>query len=307
MGSEVGKWIAIGVLIPTLIIIGIVAKDFSNQVRYDMNQQYFFMHDPDFFTSSDCLAFHWDTRIWNEHDESYANTTSGYALLQYNETTGEDWGASILQQGLLPHSKGGYKKLLVGSSLSNAEEEAGCVFHKDFPVENFNLKVKVMVTNLSYVCNVTGDIPKANIGFEFVCSYTYRNDDGELCDAPFDNPDVNVTGNIKIGIYFMQAEWNFTGSTFNHISPPYEYYFKTNAYDDDYHLVLTRGEVLDDIDVWHTFSIDIQEVLWRSFHILNYHGARIETIIVKGVQLYVEGTGTSVGAKFDYVKTELGE
>lgn len=102
----------------------------------------------------------------------------------------------------------------------------------------------------------------------------------------------------------MQAEWN--GSAFNHINPPATWY-NTSPYDGDYHLTLTRGTILNETDTWFNVSVDLGEIISTSFGLLNNHGANIETIIVKGVQIYAEAIGCSVGAKFDYMQSIKGE
>ncbi|MFQ6127268.1 MAG: hypothetical protein ACE5R6_22085 [Candidatus Heimdallarchaeota archaeon] len=285
-------------------------------------QQYFFFQDPGFDIDTSSQNRKWNYTIWNPNPQSYINITNGIAFFKYNESTGNTWGASILYQGKYFHSLGQFQQILGGVSEERAEPTAGVTFHKDHKVENYFLSVKAMLVNRTYVAPTIDDlggISKGNIGIELMASFTQRTSAGQLIFPNYDSPNQFERSAIRIAIVISSFWWNATAEKFQDYEgfglDGGDWYWDTSPYNNDYSLHLVRGK-MPQAGVWYKFKIDLGEIISTVFSVLNSETniagltslpARIETITIHGVQVYVEGVGVSIEAKMNYVYPDLSE
>lgn len=309
---KISKWVIslFAVLLVVVLLILLLPQPFPIQ-------QLFFFQDPNFELDTSLPTRKWNHSIWHNNSDSYVNITNGIAYFKYNESTGSQWGASILYQGHFVHSSmPTYSQILGGKTEATAIPTDGVTFHKDYsiPANQYFLNVKIMLVDRKKIVNVPEDCPKGNIGIELMCSYTQKLPNGQVISPYYFNNDLSYRNNIRIAIVISSFKWNTTLNKFTDYevagySGGSDWYWDNSSYDNDYHLHLVRG-VMNQTGVWKEFKIDLSEIISTTFSVLNSPTpiaaltsvpAYIETITIRGVQVYVEGIGVSVEARMDYV------
>jgi len=211
------------------------------------------------------------------------------AELLYNETTGEYWGASILFQGKYPHSGPKWLPLLVGRTEDEAKDSEGACFRGDKPIPRgkYWLKAKFMLVEREFNVQPDFDDAKGNVGLEFLC---------QINDLDYDFMA------LRIAVVFSGFIWNGTG--FEEVGKDTYWVQRKGLYDNDIHIAFFVHEI-SGLNEWQVIAVDLGEIINRAFSLVEEEG--VEKITIRGFQLYVEGLGVSVKAKFDYVKTRVNE
>jgi len=273
--------------------------DQVNRLRMCAPPMYFFFQDPD-LTNASCL------NVWrpgfrhpnpqNISEGNFAYILSEVAHLCYNETSGSGWATASLSQGELPHNWGRHPLLLGGCSQEVSSPTPGVTFHRDrLPRENeYILRSKVLVVRREFLADVVNGTPKNNVGITLYCSYRHN------CTlwSDYFNPDYNVSSAIYIDIFFSSSNWTST------VFEPIEY--RHHAFGDpwtkDHVIVLTVPNQVELVGEWREISVDMR---WVFDFVFSYLPSNIESITVRGAQIYSEGIGCLIDCKIDYVKMEI--
>lgn len=273
------------ILFILVLCVGFLALPIIKEtIYYGRFQRYFFIGDDDFVG----LLGHsrWRDTIWNPQSGSYVTVSNGIAEFYYNETTGDNWGASILFQGAYPHYGIKWLPLLIGRNEAEAKDEEFVIFKADRPIDKGNLwletKFKVMDRNFRH--DVTGDDPKGNVGLEFLASVNDMSYDEHWC--------------VRVAVVFSGFIWN--GSAFEEVSKDIYYIQRGALYDEDVHVTFWVHEI-SALDTWQIVKFDYGKLINKVFELLEDDG--VEKLTVYGFQLYAEGIGVDVKAQFDYVRT----
>jgi hypothetical protein len=154
------------------------------------------------------------------------------------------------------------------------------------PEETFWLKAKFRVISRGFNVYPVDDDPKGNVGMEVLCQFN---------DVDYDNDFA-----LRIGVMFSGFVWN--GSAFNEVEKGTEWIMRGTQYDPDLHF-LTWVHEMTKIGEWQSVVIDYGSIFNRVFDA--FAGDGLQSITVKGLQVFAEGIGIDVKTQFDYVKTEI--
>lgn len=244
-------------------------------------RQYFFITDPE-FTS----VLIWKESIWNPQGGSYVNASDGILELFYNETEGKDWGNSQVFLGKYPRHQAEWVPLRVGENEDKAVIDGYATFDGKIPEETFWLKAKFKVTSRGFNVYPVDDDPKGNVGMEVLCQFNTIDYDSDFA--------------LRIGVMFSGFVWN--GSAFNEVEKGTEWIMRGTQYDPDLHF-LTWVHEMNKIGEWQSVVIDYGSIFNRVFDA--FAGDGLQSITVKGLQVFAEGIGVDVKTQFDHVKTEV--
>jgi len=304
--KEIGK-AKVGLMVCVILVVILAVSNvwfytnLQNQIntlQYQIDtyhpQQYFFFNDGDLLISEDCETHYWEIGLNPNNEQTYGYISNGLAYLGLNESGGSEWGWASFSQGDCPRRV--YPDMLRGYCYDTAQPipySEGVEFtRKHIPQEGkYFLTAKVYLDEREYVHDVEDDDPKCNIGIVFYCSYKVNGVELPYF-GEYDGNDNNFTA---IDIYLLSSFWN--GSTFE----PINYAHMRNR-TNGYTIGLTVSNRLQDEDIWKEYKIDMNWVLTQTFQSLPDN---IDSLKIRATQFYVEGSGTLISARFDYLKMEL--
>jgi len=259
---------------------------------YEQLRSFFFFQDPEFLYGLGSDEIKWEGSSWNFSSRftGDSNIQEGLATLFYNESTGDEWGGTVLVQGKLPHKWGKHLQPLEGTTKANAKPVEYVMFENKSPIPEgkFLLKVKVMVTERSYTVFGSYGEAVSNVGVDLMFGFD---------NANYNDPDVLKQVAIHADVILSRVAWDNSTKTESHTSD--QSVISPSPYDNDTHLTLIRGQITQ-LDTWHTFEIDLAEIINTIFSL-----TKKETIRFYGAQVYTDGIGSYTTAIFNYVETTV--
>jgi len=295
-----------GILILTSFLV--IFSLFYSLGRSRFEQNYFFMgeNDEEDFNISFPRS-RWNPFIWHgsENDSLKANSRvmieNGVLDLFNNETTGRDWGSSIVIQGRFPHDDRRLRarQLLVGPEKSRAEDKEYCEFQRvrSIPQRSFWLEVRLRferrVVEREEVDVLRAESPSGDVGIDLIFA---------INDLDYDGTPYGQRCCVHFDIIF--AGFRFNGSWIE-ISEGTVRIFEDGGYGDgdihvSYYVYRWRMD-----GRWQTVQVDIGRLINELFANLSKYD--VEKLRLYGWQLYVDGIGLSVNVQFDYMRTVLSQ
>ena len=275
------------------IAVAIIAILLLAYVFYPRGLQlYFFFQDSDFSLVHDSKLDKWESFGWNKSDPfdykvSFGNDS---ATLFYNESSGREWGGTVLLQGRQPHSGESVPGILGGTSFQDSKEVDYVEFNRSNPIKNgmFFLEARVMVTARNYTVFDANGEAVSNVGADLMFGFD---------DANYDDPNNMTKAAIHAGIIFSRASWDNETKTIYHA--PNWSNLTTDLYGKDFQITFIRWQI-PELNTFYTPRIDLAEIIAKIFELTH-----TETIRFYGVQVYVDGIGSYTQATFNYVRTSL--
>lgn len=282
------KLMALPILFLGLILFAIILKDIP------IDQQYFFFNDGELLLSEDTMIHYWEIGVNPTNEQTYGNISNGVGYVSMNESTGSDWGWSSFSQGDCPWKI--YPDMLYGKTFGEAVNipyDWGVEFRRnDIPEQGeYFLTSKVYLDEREYVHDVESGDPKCNMGVVLYCSYELNGQS----QTYFGEAQSEYNEYLAIDVYFSSSFWN--GSTFEPID-----YDDVTTRNNGYTIFQTAPNQLQTEDTWKSYNIDMNWVLTKTFNKLP---SNVTSIMVRAVQFYVEGSGTFISARFDYLQMVL--
>lgn len=287
-----GQKIKAIITVTTIGVVILIIWFLTVNLPIDYPGYFFFFQDPEFHNGLGSDEIKWEGSSWNFSSNFTGDfdIQGGLATLFYNESTGDEWGGTVLVQGKLPHEWGKYLQPLEGLTKANAKPVEYVTFENKSPIPEgkFLLKVKVMVTERNYT--VFGSYREAvsNVGVDLMFGFD---------EANYNDPDTGKTVAIHADVILGRVAWDNSTKTETHT--PNQSVISPSPYDKDYHLTLIRGQITQ-LNTWHTFKIDLSEIINTIFSL-----TKSETIRYYGAQVYTDGIGSYTTAIFDCVETTV--
>jgi len=263
--------------------------------------EYLFLQDQEFETDTSASTRKWLPLSRTPQQDSFSIVDSGIAWLRYYGQSASAWGTSSLLQGELPHNWQNHSSLIGGKTLSSAKEVEGIRFDRlNLPRNgSYLMHVRAKIINRTLLADLSNmsETPKANVGIALYCSYTV---DGK--ESNYSNPDTSITTALHLDIFFSSFFWEDT--TFVEIHNRY-LEEGTPPWDNDFHIALTPYTQITDIGSWAVLAIDMNWALSEAFSIFSENEYDVDSITIRGVQVYVESIGCLIEAQVDYVRLEV--
>ena len=262
--------------------------------------EYLFLQDQEFETDTSACTRKWLPLNRTPQQDSFSIVDSGIAWLRYYGQNASAWGTSSLLQGELPHNWRNHSSLISGKTLSFAKEVDGIRFDRSNLPRNgrYLMRVRAKIINRTLLADPSDmlEIPKANVGIALYCSYTI---DGK--ESNYSSPDTSTTVALHLDIFFSSFSWEAT--TFveeynRHLTEG------TPPWDNDFHIALTPYTQITDVGSWVVLAIDMNWALSEAFSIFSENEYDVNSITVRGAQIYVESIGCLIEAQIDYVRLE---